>query len=351
MAKARLFDLQETKGIFQLKGIVTGQNKEAFYKESKTKTRKDFRRVNFGATFNEGQTMYVSMQGMPQDKVYFSKQVKKGEKSETVPVAWADRYTFKREGFRMIGGNIGVKKTVDEKGNSVNDKKILTDFDACKEIGENLKDNMSVFIKGKLEYSSFKTDNGEMKKSTKLIPNQISLCQDIKFADEKFEAVHDFTQTIVFMGIDQEKENDKATGRFIVSAKIITYSTIEDAEFIVTDSTLANVFRKNLKPYYALEVWGKMEVSSQTEEVADEDEWGESNSMSKQNSPVKREFVITGAKKSSVDKDTYSEELIEAAIMKINNSQNAENDYADGSNEWGNTSSLLDSDDDDEAWG
>ena len=39
----RLFDLQETKGIFQLKGIVTGHDKDTFYKESKTKTQKDMK--------------------------------------------------------------------------------------------------------------------------------------------------------------------------------------------------------------------------------------------------------------------------------------------------------------------
>lgn len=351
MAKARLFDLQETKGIFQLKGIVTGHDKDTFYKESKTKTQKDMRRVNFGVTFDREKTTYISMQGMTQDKVYFSKQVKKGEKGETVSVAWADRHTFKRDDFGLIGTKVGVKKTVDGKGNTVNDKKVLTDFDACKEVGENLKDNQSVFIKGKLEFSSYKADNGEMRKSTKLVPNQISLCKDVDFGEDEFEAVHDFTQTIIFTGIDQEKENDKPTGRFVVSAKIITYSTIEDAEFIVADSSLANIFRKNLKPYYAIEVWGKLDVASQTEEVEDEDDWGESNNMNKQLTPTRREFVITGAKRSSVDKETYSEEAIEAATAKINASKNASADYADNDNEgWGNSSSLS-SDDDSEAWG
>ena len=31
----------------------------------------------------------------------------------------------------------------------------MTDFDACKEVNENLKDGASVFIRGTLDYSSF----------------------------------------------------------------------------------------------------------------------------------------------------------------------------------------------------
>ena len=94
------------------------------------------------------------LQGMEQENVYFSKRAeKKGEKADTVKVPWADRFSYNREGYRMIGKNIGVKKKVDSEGKTVNDKKILTDFDACKEVKENLKDGTSVFIRGNLDYS------------------------------------------------------------------------------------------------------------------------------------------------------------------------------------------------------
>ena len=33
MAKERLFDLPETKGVFQIRGLVTGHDKDNFYKE------------------------------------------------------------------------------------------------------------------------------------------------------------------------------------------------------------------------------------------------------------------------------------------------------------------------------
>ena len=39
----------------------------------------------------------------------------------------------------------------------------MTDFDACKEVNENLKDGASVFIRGTLDYSSFLDNNGQRK--------------------------------------------------------------------------------------------------------------------------------------------------------------------------------------------
>lgn len=351
MAKGRLFDLQETKGAFQLKGIVTGMEKDTSYKEIKTRSNKDMRILNFGASYLDGKTLFVNLQGMEQDNVYFSKKAeKKGEKGETVKVPWADRFSYNREGFRMIGKNIGVKKKVDSTGKTVNDKKILTDFDACKEVKENLKDGASVFIRGNLDYSSFTDDKGNKRTSTKLVPNQISLCADIDFDNEKFEKQNDFNQVIIFMGIDQEKDsNEKPTGRFIVLAKIVTYNNIEDVEFIIEDKALASKFKKSLKPYYAIKVSGHMVSSLQTETITvdDDDNWGEEDSMEKVNVPTKREFIITGAKGSSIDKELYTEEKVNEAIAKIKNANKAENDFGSTSdgNGWGDDVDLESGDD------
>lgn len=350
MAKARLFDLPETKGAFQLKGKVSGVQKDSFYKEIKTKSHKDMKMINFGVEYEEGLNLYVNMQGMEQDNVYFSKKAEnKGDKPETVTVPWADRFSYNREGFKMIGKNIGVKKKLDKDGKEVNDKKVLTEFDACKEISENLKDGNSVFIRGKIDYSSMVDDNGNKKHFTKLIPDQISLCGEINFADDKFEKQNDFNQVIVFMGIEKEKNDaGSETGRAIVTAKIITYSSIEDVEFIIEDQKLASVFRKNLKEYNAIKVSGHMTTSTKTETVSDEDGWGEEDNLEKVSAPTKREFIITGAKPSTIDKELYTKEKVEEAIGKINKSKKAENDFGSTTNNdsWGETAGA----DEEEAW-
>lgn len=359
MAKERLFDLPETKGTFQIRGKVTGHDKDNFYKETKTKTGKPFRRTSFGVTYEPNKTMYINLQGMPQDNVYFSKPGKDGKKGETKPIPWVDRFTYVEDGFRMIGNNIGVTKSVNEKGEYENDRKILTDFDSVKEIADHIKDDDSVFIRGKLEYSSFTNDKGEKRNSVKLVPNQVSLCKsEINFDDEKFNPTHEFTQVIVFTGIDQEKEDDKPTGRFIVTADIVNYGSIEEAEFFITNATMAKQFRKSLSPYNAIKVWGEMAVSEQVDEVESDDIWGTANKMERQSSPVKREYIITGADPGSIDKDTYSESSIAAAKMKVKNAQDAKNDFGSMSNDesttdngaWGSLPSTVEDDEDDVPW-
>jgi hypothetical protein len=152
------------------------------------------------------------------------------------------------------------------------------------------------------------------------------------------------------MGIDKEKDDsEKETGRFMVAAKIITYSTIEDVEFIIEDAKLAGLLRKNLKAYNAIKVSGHMESSTQTEKVSDEDSWGEEDSMEKVSAPTKREFIITGAKPSTIDKELYTKEKVEEAIAKINKSNKAENDFGeDSKDDWGNV--TKEADDEEEAW-
>ena len=244
----RLFELPETRGSFQAKGKINGVESNRFYTEKKTKNNKDFRAVNFGCEYNDKTTIYMSLNGMPQDYVYFSKRNADTGKTDTKKVAWANRNTFSEDGFRMIGTNLGLVKTTDKDGKEVNDKKTMHSFDACSYIKANLKDDMSTFIRGNIEFSSYLDSEGNTRRSIKYVPNQISLCKNVDFDEysDDNKPIHDFTQTIVFMGIDKEKENDKDTGRFVVSAKIVTYSDIVDTEFIITDSKLAGLFKKNL---------------------------------------------------------------------------------------------------------
>ena len=347
--KERLFNLPETKGNFQLKGVVTGTDKDGFFKEITTKNDKQMRIVNFGVEYSDGNTLYVNMNGIEQDAVYFSKKADKpGEKGDTQRVSWNERFKYNREGYRLIGNNIGVKKIVNSEGKTVNDKKTLTDFDSCDEIAKNLKDGSSVFVRGKLDISSFTTNDGGKRTTTKLVPSQVSLCADCDFSDVSYETVNDFNQTIVFMGIDREKDsNDKPTGKFILLGKIVNWGSIEDVQFYVTDDKLAGLFKKNLKPYWSIKVSGHIITETQTEEVADDsDVWGEADAMTKVTAPTRRLFVVSGAQPSTIDKETYTEENVNEAISKINKAKNAESSFGDD-NSWGD--SKLDVDDD-EAW-
>ena len=344
----KLFDLPQTKGTFQVKGIVSGVEKDNFYTEKMTRTGKEFRMVNFGVEYDDKKTIYPSLNGMPRDKVYFSKKGEDG-KTEVKLIAWKDRIKKAPDGYRMIGVLTGLQKIKDENGKIRNDNKMLTEYDACEYIHENLVDGASVRVKGNIEFSSYIKD-GEVKRNTKFIPNQISLCQkEIDFEAEDYEPAHDFTQTIVFVGIDQEREDDKPTGRYVVEAKIVNYNSIESAEFIIEDSKLANLFRKNLKPYNAIQVYGRIDVVNNIEDASDEkddDCWGESNKMEDKRvvGSTHRELVITGAKPTTIDRDSYSEKAISEAIKKVNASKQAEQNFS------GKAATTSSADDDDD-WG
>jgi hypothetical protein len=148
-----------------------------------------------------------------------------------------------------------------------------------------------------------------------------------------------FQQVIVFMGIEKD---EKEKNNFIVSAKIVNYNSIEDAEFYIQDVKLANLFRKNLKPYTAIKVWGNITVIENVEQVTDEDDfWGEANEMERINQPTQRRLVITGADPKTIDKEVYAKEKIEEAIASINASKQAKKDFGD----------LSDDDNDDDGWG
>ena len=351
----RIFELPETKGSFQAKGIISGVEKDRFYTDKKTQTGKDFRAVNFGCEYNKTQTIYMSLNGMPQQEVYFSKRNQDTGKTETKKVAWANRNKFNEDGWRMIGVNLGLVKTVDKDGKTVNDRKTMHSFDACEYIKKNLKDDASVFIKGNIDFSSYTDKEGSVRRSVKYVPNQISLCQDVVFGDynEENKPVHDFTQTIVYTGIDKEKENEKDTGRFVVTAKIVTWSDIVDTQFIITDAKLAGMFKKNLKPYTAISVHGRIEVSHSVQEESDDDCWGESNSMNAVAAPTKTEMIITGSSPSTIDRETYTEKDVAEAIKAIKASKTAEQNFSgkvnnddDDTSDWGE----VDEDDGDEPW-
>lgn len=348
MANEKGLGINETKGQFQVIGIVSGTDKDNFYKQITTKNDKPMRMINFGVEFKSDSKIYVGFNGMEQEYVYFSKQTKDDNgktKTETEKVNWRDRFTYKKEGFRPIGVNVGVTKIIDDKGKEVNDKKVLHQYDACKEIGDNLIDGVSVFVKGNITYSTY-----EGKHQTRFEPNQVSLCKPVDFENQEFVPMANFQQRIIFMGI---KPNEDKT-KFIVDAKIVTYNTIEDAEFVIVDSKLATLFKKNLKPYTSIDVWGDISVEKNETEVEEDDGWGEVNPMKRTNSPDIRELIIKGADPKSIDKEVYSQDKLDEAIEKLKNNKKAKEEYegSESSDGWGSVSQFSDNDttDEDEPW-
>ena len=225
MAKAAEHGLRTTPGTFQMAGIVSGTNKPSFYTEKTFGNGNQMKSVNFTVKYDTDKALYPVVQGFTRSDVYFSKKNKETNKTETKKVPWAQRMTFAEQnpGWSIIGCNIGLVKGEDGK----NIKKHITEYDAAQYIKENLKDDMSVFVRGNLDFRSYTDKNGEVKRLRALNATQVSLCSDIDFNSETFSPNHEWTQEIVYTGIEKETDdNGKPTDIFIVSGYVFSFNYI-----------------------------------------------------------------------------------------------------------------------------
>ena len=337
----------ETRGSYELAGLVVGTDSERFYAETNTKSNKPRRVLNFAVQYDKENRQYVELAGMEQKSVFFTKSTNDNGKrtTESVEVPWNQRKTYKEEGFRMIGVSVGLETELTSSGVERNKNMTMVAFDASEYASQHLTDGMPVFVRGNITYSTY---NNEHRKRFEL--NQISRStRKMDFEDEKFEPTAHFQQVIVYMGVEK-REEDK---RYVVSAKVVTYNSVEDVEYIIEEESLARTFKKGLKPYTAIEVFGDIRVAKNEEEVQTSNVWGTANKMKRKRGGSVTELVITGADAETIDTEAYSEDKIEEAIRKAKNLKDSKTDYGEedeneGSTNWGKGSKLSKQDDNDE---
>ena len=371
----RIFNLPQTRGSFEMAGKVTGTQRSNFYNEKEIKSGAMRRVLSFGVQTSNENTFYVDLAGMPRDKVYFFRRADKdkGIEKDKKEVAWKDRMTYVApKGYDMIGVKVGVTKKTNESGKVVNDNKTLTDFDAAKEIAENLHDGDNVYVRGNIEYSTY---NG--KHQIRFVPTQVSLSsKEIDFDADGFEECAQFVQTLVYTGC-RKSEDDEV----IIDAKIVNYSSIEDAEFFIDykkdamNKAMADSIRKRLKPYTSFECHGNIVSQQVVEEVDDEEDdlwggnWNAKNKMKRQSTPVVRKLYIDVINRESFDpnpKDknaepTYTEDNISEARAKIAANTQAKKDFDgkaagnDNTDWWGDTkkmnSDIAPANEEEDDWG
>lgn len=352
MAKERIHDLKQTSASFQIRGVVFGMKKNNAYQSGTSKNGGNWNSIEFGLNINDKKPVFIKLNGFPRDEVYYYKAAeKKGEKGTTKKVAWKDRKKSPGEGFRLIGVNISTDK--DENGKNINE--MFVEYDAVEYLHDNLKDGDSLFVKGNMVFSSYTDRNDQPQRKVELVPTQISYTQDaIDFSADDFKEMAEFENTLVFSDIEKETdENGKSTGRFILTGYSIGYSTVEPVSFIIDQdhAKLAGNIKKKLKASNSIKTYGRIEIVSNVSAVDDNDDddgWGESSPMERQNAPVKREYIIYKAVPDSIDTETYSEDSIAKAIKAIKNAKNAEEKFADksddGNEDWGKDDDNHDED-------
>lgn len=327
MAKEQLHNLKKTDNLFQLRGKVVGTKSQNFYKSGTGKNGGAWNKIQFGIQVAEGKTVYVTLNGYTRPEVFFY------AKGTTKRVAWKDRDKDQGAGFRLIGVNISVDKT--EEGN-VN--KTFTELDAVEHLHKNLKDGEDLFIRGSIDFSSYTDRNGQTKRSINLVPNQISFTQQpIDFSAEGYKEMAEFENTIVFKSIDQEEdENGKATGRFILSGYSINFNSVENVSFIIEaeKKPVATAIKKRMKPGNSIKTYGRIIVKNQVEETTQEDDgWGSTEfsplEQRRITAPTIREYIVYRVDGNTFDTETYSEKEISAALKKIRAAKEAVANFGD----------------------
>ena len=86
---------------------------------------------------------------------------------------------------------------------------------------------------------------------------------------------------------------------------------------VTTNTKLATTFKKNLKPYNAIKVFGNIVNKALKEEVEQDDAWGEPNPMDQTGNSYIRELTIIGANKETLDTETYTQETVDEALQAI----------------------------------
>ncbi|MFJ3388888.1 hypothetical protein [Lysinibacillus sp. NPDC086135] len=304
--------LPETKGFFRLRGLATGLKKEDALKSHTFTSGSEKNTAKFGVKVDQESIVFINAEGFKTKEAHLFKQSEvKGEKSQKKVVPWDDRYNHEDEGFKVIGTRLGLEK--DEKGKNI--ISTFAQYDAPEALISGLSDDTSIYVQGKIEYSSFKNRDGDAIRNKKLLADAVFLnSKDIDFEEDGFESLSDFKQTIVFIGIEKAESGDK----FLVEAKIITQNSIENAEFVIYEKSLANMIKKNLKPYTSIDVSGKIINKADVEEVKETDSWGKTNSFDRANTSYTREYVIEGANPETIDVETYTQSIVDEALEKLN---------------------------------
>jgi single-stranded DNA-binding protein len=329
--------LKQTKGEFNLVGIVSGINHENAYREGITKQGKnkgkEWRSIRFAVATSRTNKIFVELTGWEQDEVtaYSS------EKKETKKFPWSKRNKLP-EGYAILQVRASLEKDEDDKKYV---QKAMTAYDAVDYIREHLKDGDSVWVKGEISFQEFEGRNGQIVHKTVYTIKSIGKTRNpVDFDAEDFEETAGFVQNIIF----DSAERDEETNKVIVNAYIVSFNgKASRGQFTVnaeTNPKMAEAFLKKCHFGDTMELYGicRNELITKEEDIEDEGEEDPFNSEERPRGTIKvirdyeTELLIKGVTKGTWEQGVYTEDDFI--------SMQAEEDY-------GSDKSSIDEDDDD----
>lgn len=332
---AKKHDLRVNKGKFEFKGNICNRDSERFAHNVVFDSGAEKNEANIGIQTSALNQVYAKVEGFVMDKAKFSKWDKVEKKNYTQETDWEDRFTAElEEGYQPF---FGVRVKTEHDGETTS----LFAYDAVDQLKE-LEGGQGVFVRGGLDFSSYKKDNGEVVKRLDFKANGVFaqkepfVFEGEGFDADKFDEANKFEQEIIYMGLEKHPEDGE---KFILNAYVVTYNGVESVEFIVEQKKLATLLKKNLKPYTMINVMGRLYNrldESQAEDSSDDEAWGDDSDMGGTYIPRIKELVVTKAFPDTIDTESYTEAKINAVLK-------TDEDFGDDI--------VSESDDDDEIWG
>ena len=293
-------------------------------------------RVKFDIQTAKDNTIYgIEMTGFPKEKVRYTHKTDDGTKSYELD--WKDRYNDKM--IKAVCGDAEVslafaktvgfervkyidKKDGDKEKERVNRKSLL-DYDAATEMVAKkqagvIGDGTPFYVSGKVIPNSWVDGDGNIKRSVKLQPDTVTLTGEINLDEMDEEAERKaatFTSEIVV------KEFNELNGETYMTGILVGYDYIEEMEFKFDRPSLAETFKRNVKPYSCIKCAGVIKQEAMQEEVEENKElssWGDMGDYStKRTAKTKMVWKIGAADPNTIDTESYSEEAIEKAKQAL----------------------------------
>jgi hypothetical protein len=297
--------IPQTKASFEARGTLFHVDSDNAFKISE----KGWRTVNLGLRISDSEVMYITVKGGKRNTVWLSKPAeKKGEKSTTKEVDWADRHKEQRNGFKVIGVSLGLTKKADEP--TKNEIVSMTEFDAFDYLKETAEDGMSVFVAGDIEHSSYVKD-GETKKITNFLVKRMYLTgEPIDFQAENFEKSAGFFQNGIVMGRREDKE------QYFLDLGYVGYGSFETVSVECTKVIFDAIKANGVRPYNSIVFTGVLKTSQAVEEK-ETDTWGEKSNVGVAKNPARTTLLITGARGETLSKDTYTQKSVEKYLADV----------------------------------
>ncbi|WP_061578076.1 hypothetical protein [Bacillus licheniformis] len=280
-------ELQQTKNSFRFKGKVTRIDKDGAFKEDVSKNQgKLYRSLRFGVKTSPNNEMMVSMFDFKPDEVFLwnsekakkAKEENKSYKGERIPFEeWVEKEDELREsGYAVLQSRIGLEYDEDGKLNS----KGVPSYVASKEIYDQLSNNDSVVVEGKIRYNTYENQQGKTVERKDFQIEKVHRLKDIDFESEKFEEVTYFEQDMVYVDAELDREQNKV----YITGRTIDYNkNWHDSQFVIDYSDgqdgidegmkkLGDSFLKRIKFGDLVSVFGNALNQMVVEESEDEEE-------------------------------------------------------------------------------